>query len=80
MAAPAELFGQLLTARLAGRPLAAVLDVPATPPTPRLPAPNVAQGSSGRAAPPQPSPLDVLADLLAGLGPALDDGGWKQLP
>jgi hypothetical protein len=79
MATPAEEFAELLTGRLTGRAAAAQTEAPAAPPTPRLPAPNAAQGSSGIAAPPRPSGADVLADALADLGAPRGDAGWRQL-
>lgn len=79
MADPAADFAALLHARLAGRQPAAVPDVPAMPATPRLPAPNLSQGSSGLATPPQPRPADAFARLFDYLGAPVGDGGWRTL-
>jgi hypothetical protein len=76
---PAAEFGALLAGRLAGRPPAAEPDEAAAPPGPRLPAPNQAQGSSGRAGPPPLHPSEMFAEMFAGLAGGRGDGGWRKI-
>ncbi|MGI8752103.1 MAG: hypothetical protein ACR2MN_07285 [Acidimicrobiales bacterium] len=76
---PAGQFAALLHARLAASPPVSVIDAPAMQPAPRVPAPNPAQGGSGRAGPPAPPPADVLGRLFATLGAPVGDGGWRQV-
>lgn len=73
---PAAELGALLATRLHGRPAAPAAEVPA-PPTPRVPAPNRFQGTSGIAAPPQPSGPEVFEQMLMSLK-SRPRGMWSE--
>ncbi len=87
---PANEFAALIQTRLAGRPPTPEPDGQAVPPTPRLPSPNVAQGSSGLATPvmtPEDRFALIMDDLRAslshtghtGLPGVTDNAGWRQV-
>lgn len=71
-------FAAVITAGLTGRPPAAPAgEIPAAPPTSRLPAPNMAQGTSGVAAP--VTPISTFEDAVRAAIYGTPPGGWHQV-
>jgi hypothetical protein len=64
MTDPADLFAELFTAQLISQSADLQPATPEPTPGPRAPAPNYAQGGSGRGSPPAPDPAYAFTESI----------------